>query len=166
MKAKFLFLIFGAGLAVAVVFLASHKTPGSTISEDATDAAKAEWLTDFKTAQQRALAENKTLLIDFTGSDWCPPCMLLEKQVFSQSEFTDYATRNLILLKVDFPRRKSLPANQQAANNALADRFAIQGYPTILAMGADGKLKGQVSTSMFESSAKFIADLERIVRKS
>jgi len=131
----------------------------------ATSAAKTEWLTDFRAAQERARAENKPLLVDFTGSDWCPPCMLLEKQVFSQSEFADYAARNLVVVKIDFPRRKPLPQEQQAANNELAQRFGIQGFPTILVMSPDGKVKGQLGY-MFGGPGKFIAKLEEIALKS
>lgn len=159
-------LLIATVVVVCAFVLSAQRRKASDELILPTGAARVEWLTDFKTAQQRALAENKPLLIDFTGSDWCPPCMILDRQVFSQPEFADYAAQNLILLKVDFPRRKPLSVEDQAENDALARRFAIRGFPTILAMGADGKLKGQVPTSLFNGPGGFIASLEQILRRS
>ncbi len=156
MKIKILFLVGLAVLGILLVFLRRVPDAGQT------QATQAGWLTDFSAAQERARAESKPLVLAFTGSDWCPPCMLLEKQVFSKNEFADYAARHLVLLQVDFPRRKKLPAAQQSANDALARRFAIQGFPTVLILGSDGKLKGQVETSLFGSPQKFFTNLEQL----
>ena len=93
-------------------------------------AAEATWLTNFETAQARARSEKKLLLIEFTGSDWCPPCIMLGRQVFSQPEFKDYAAQHLVLLEVDFPRMKELSPEQRAANAKLAEQFGIDGFPT------------------------------------
>jgi thiol:disulfide interchange protein len=152
-----------AALLVLLTYVRSHRVPkndGRDVSQ-----TKSEWLTDFATAQQRAQAENKPLLIDFTGSDWCPPCELLERDVFSQREFADYAVRNLVLLRVDFPHGKSLSAAQQEANDSLAQRFYIQGFPTILALGPEGKLRGQIELGPLLNPAKFITNLEAVTKK-
>src|SRR6516165_8692992 len=82
-------------------------------------ADEAGWLTDLPKAQAKAKAENKLVLMDFNGSDWCPPCKALRKNVLSTKEFEDYAKKNLVLVDVDFPRSKELPANQKKANEAL-----------------------------------------------
>ncbi len=68
---------------------------------------KPGWLSDYKKAQQEAKANNKLVLLDFTGSDWCGWCMKLNKEVFSQPQFKDYASKALVLLEVDFPRQKA-----------------------------------------------------------
>jgi protein disulfide-isomerase len=107
-------------------------------------AAQLDWLTDLNAAQERARAEKKLMLINFTGSDWCPPCMRLRKEVFSQPEFADYAKENLVLLEADFPRGKQLPAAQQAANESLAKRFGIEAFPTIVVLNPDGKELGRL----------------------
>lgn len=104
--------------------------------------AKPGWLTDFKQAQAEAKAQKKLLLMDFTGSDWCGYCMKLEREVFSQPAFEEYAKKNLILLEIDFPRRKELTAEQKQQNQQLAQQFGIQGFPTIVVFDPDGKPLG------------------------
>ena len=83
-------------------------------------AAEAEWLTDVHAALNKAAAEHKYVLLDFTGSDWCGWCKKLKAEVFDQPEFIAFAKDNLVLVEVDFPRQKQLSAAQQEANNALA----------------------------------------------
>ena len=72
-------------------------------------AADLTWLTDLPKAQAEAKTENKLVLIDFTGSDWCPWCIKLDKETLSQPEFADYAAKNLVLVKVDFLRHTEQP---------------------------------------------------------
>src|SRR4051812_585143 len=69
------------------------------------------WGDNLQKAQDEAKAKNKLLLMDFTGSDWCGWCIKLNKEVFSQPEFKDYAAKNLVLMEVDFPQTKQLPGN-------------------------------------------------------
>jgi thioredoxin-related protein len=78
--------------------------------------AQAQWFTDYNAALKKAQAENKSVLINFTGSDWCPPCMRLKAEVFDKYEFKKYAHDNLILLEIDFPRRIDQPPGVRAAN--------------------------------------------------
>ena len=84
-------------------------------------AAEVTWLTDFKAAEKKAAAENKQLVLNFTGSDWCGWCIRLDKEVFSQPEFVEYANKNLVLVKVDFPRKTTLAAPEKKQNEALAE---------------------------------------------
>lgn len=97
------------------------------------------WLTDWEAAKAKAKAENKPILINFTGTDWCGWCIRIEKEVFSKKEFQEYAAKNLILMEVDFPKKKELPAEVKAQNKALDKEFAIEGYPTIFLLDAEGK---------------------------
>ena len=69
--------------------------------------AEPSWETDYKKAQDQAKAGNKLVLLDFTGSDWCGWCIKLDREVFSKPEFKDYATKNLVLVELDFPRAKA-----------------------------------------------------------
>lgn len=103
----------------------------------------AEWLTDLAKAQAQAKAENKMVLLDFTGSDWCRWCAKLNNEVFSQPEFVQYAATNLVLVKVDFPRKKAQAKKQKAANQALALQYEIELYPTIILLDAAGKQIGK-----------------------
>jgi thiol-disulfide isomerase/thioredoxin len=98
------------------------------------------WMTDYNAAKAQAVAENKPLLLDFTGSDWCPPCMMLEREVFSKKAFLDFAEENLILVKLDFPRGKDQPAELKAQNEALAQRYQIEGFPTVMIFSPEGQL--------------------------
>ena len=83
-------------------------------------------------AQQEAKANNKLLLLDFTGSDWCGWCIKLNKEVFSKPEFKDYANKNLVLMEVDFPRGKSQGSDIKKQNEGLAQQYQIEGFPTAL----------------------------------
>lgn len=129
---------------------------------DAQTSGKLEWLTDYETAKAQARAQNKTLLIDFTGSDWCPPCIALEKTVFSKPEFAAYATQHLVLLEVDFPRRKKLSAEQQAANENVAGQFGIEGFPTVVLLNASGKPLGAVGYYQDTTLKSFLGEIEDV----
>lgn len=102
-------------------------------------AAEGEWLTDFAKAQEKAKAEKKLLFLDFTGSDWCPPCKSLHNTVLTSAEFVKFAKENLVLVEVDFPRSKPQSAELKAANRKLSDKFKIEGYPTVIVLDANGK---------------------------
>lgn len=137
-------------------------------------AADSTWLTDFKEAQQKAKTEKKLVLLDFTGSDWCGWCIKLQREVFSKPEFKDYANRNLILVEIDFPKMKQMSATTQAQNEQLAQKYQIEGFPTILVLNSDGKPLGALSydsaiapdsKQMTGSPQAFIANIEKL-RKS
>jgi len=102
-------------------------------------AGEGNWLTDYNAALAQAKKENKPLLIDFTGSDWCPPCKMMAKEVFAAPTFQEYAAKDLVLLKADFPKLKPLPPAQQQANDALAQKFNIEGFPTLIVLNGEGK---------------------------
>ncbi len=96
------------------------------------------WMTDFQTAKEKAVAQNKDLLLEFTGSDWCPPCKKLTATVFSKKEFVDAASKNFVLVALDFPRKKEQPAAEKSQNKALQGRYAINAYPTVMLCDATG----------------------------
>jgi protein disulfide-isomerase len=101
--------------------------------------AKAVWLTDYAAALERAKAENRKVFLFFTGSDWCGWCMRLDQEILTTPEFIDYAAQDLILVKLDFPRRTKLPAGVLAQNEKLAQRYAVRGYPTVVVLNSEGK---------------------------
>ncbi|MBA3684981.1 MAG: thioredoxin family protein [Planctomycetes bacterium] len=93
--------------------------------------ANGSWLTDYAKARTVATATKRPILIDFTGSDWCGWCVKLDAEVFAKKEFKEWAKDRVVLLKIDFPRRTPLPAAVQAANDQLAQKFGVTGYPTV-----------------------------------
>jgi protein disulfide-isomerase len=125
-------------------------------------AAEANWLTDLSKAQAEAKKERKLVLLDFTGSDWCPPCKQMHKNVLSTSEFADYAKDNLVLVMVDFPHFKQLPASQKTANEALRKKFGVQGYPTTVVLDAEGKELSKTVGYQGESAKEFVANLKKL----
>ena len=82
-------------------------------------ATKEGWLDDLEKAKAQAKAENKKILLDFTGSDWCGWCKKLDKEVFSQQAWKDYAAKHLVLVEVDFPRGFQLPEATKKQNDSL-----------------------------------------------
>lgn len=102
--------------------------------------AGVEWEIDLPDALKQAAAKNKAVLVDFTGSDWCPWCIKLKKEVFDQNQFADFANEKLICVEIDFPHYKAQTSTQQRENRALARKFSVTGYPTVLILNADGKV--------------------------
>ena len=122
------------------------------------------WQTDYKKAQQEAKTNNKLLLLNFTGSDWCGWCIKLHKEVFSQPEFAAYAKKNLVLVEVDFPKRKEQTADLKKANQALSEKYKIEGYPTIIVLNGEGDQVGKLD--YMNSPKPFIAKLDELKKKS
>lgn len=90
------------------------------------------WETDVFKALEKAKAEDKRILLNFTGSDWCGFCVALEERIFSKKEFKDYAEEELVLVFVDAPRGIELSEWQQTHNEALRIGFNIEGFPRII----------------------------------
>lgn len=101
------------------------------------------WLTSMKEAQALSKKTGKPILADFTGSDWCAPCKLLHKEVFDTPQFKAWAKQNVVLLYLDFPIKKPLAPALTKQNDALAKKYQITGYPTVLFLKADGSRIGQ-----------------------
>lgn len=98
------------------------------------------WMTDFEAAKETAAKENKALLVDFTGSDWCGWCIRLVKEVFSHDEFKTGVEDGFVLVEIDYPRDKTgMTAETIAQNEELKEKYSIKGYPTILLMDAKGR---------------------------
>jgi thioredoxin-related protein len=128
-------------------------------------AAELKWTTSLPEAQAKAKAENKLVMMDFTGSDWCGWCIKLNKEVFSQPEFAAYAEKNLVPVEVDFPRSKPQSAEVKKANQALQEKYKIEGYPTIIVLNSQGKQVGELGYTEGGPKA-FIAKLEKLKNKS
>ena len=121
-----------------------------------------EWETDYDKALATAKAENKRVLLDFTGSDWCGWCKKLDKEILSQSQFKDYARENLVLLEVDFPRAKPQNAEVRKQNQELAQQYQVEGFPTIVVLNGDGQKRWQYDGYFPDGLAAFIGQLEKL----
>ena len=137
----------------------------ATLALMSAGAEELQWLTDVPKAVQQAKAENKLVLLDFTGSDWCGWCIKLNKEVFSQPEFADYAKKNLVLVEVDFPRRKEQSAELKKANQALQEKYKIEGYPTLILLNTEGKQVGQMGYQP-GGPKPFVADLDKVKKQA
>ena len=126
--------------------------------------AKPGWTDDYDKGLAQAKTEKKMSLLDFTGSDWCGWCMKLDKEVFSEKEFKDYAKANLVLIELDYPQQKRLPKHTKDQNEKLKADYKITGYPTIFVLDAEGKQIGQLG--YMEGGPKaFIAALDKLKAK-
>lgn len=89
------------------------------------------WYTDYMTVHEISKSSNKPIFAFFTGSDWCGWCHKLQRDVFAKQEFIDWANKNVVLLELDFPKRKQLPEALAQQNYSLQQQFSVRGYPTI-----------------------------------
>ncbi|MCK4886131.1 MAG: thioredoxin family protein, partial [Planctomycetes bacterium] len=107
------------------------------------DKYKGQWIDNFKAAEMIAEKTGRHILINFTGSDWCIWCKRLKQEVFERGGFRKYARKKLVLVEIDFPRKKPLHKKAAAENNALAKKFDIRGYPSVIILNPDGQLVGR-----------------------
>ncbi len=128
-------------------------------------AEELKWMTDLPKAEAKAKSENKLVIMDFTGSDWCPWCIKLDKEVFSTPEFIKYADKNLVPVQVDFPNHKQQPEALKQANQELQKKYKIEGYPTVVVLDSNGKKLGELG---YEPGGPkpFIERLEKLRSKS
>jgi protein disulfide-isomerase len=122
----------------------------------------AEWQTDYAKALEAAKAQNKRVFLDFTGSDWCGPCIQLHKRVFSRPEFIEYAEKNLVLVEIDYPQRKKQSPELVKQNERLATQYGIEekGYPTLVLLDPAGKIVRELQGYDGENAAEIIAWIE------
>lgn len=106
------------------------------------------WETDYNTAIAKAKATGKPVLVEFTGSDWCPPCKMMEKKVFSKSAFIKAASKDFVLLVLDFPRSDRALAK---ANEPYAEKYGVTGFPSVVILDPSGKKKDLFIASQYPS---------------
>ncbi len=131
-----------------------------TLATVAAQAAELKWHTSLPDAKAVAKAESKQIFLEFTGSDWCPPCKKLHSQVLESDAFADFA-KNYVLVELDFPRNKEQSDELKAANKALAKEFKITGYPTVVILDADGKEVTRKVGYGGQSPQEYLAELKK-----
>ena len=125
-----------------------------------------QWLTNFQQAKELSTSQEKTILLVFQGSDWCAPCIKLNRDIFESEHFKAYAKDHFIMLQADFPRRKknALGPELQAHNNALAERYNKGGvFPFVVVLNKDGSVLGQTSYSK-KTPQEYIFELEGFIK--
>ncbi len=133
------------------------------------DGAKVgHWTMDYDAAVKLAAEKKLPLILNFTGSDWCGWCKLMDKNVFAKSEWQKFAAKNAVLVTIDFPQDKSIvPEKYVARNSKLQGEFGVQGFPSYVILDSDGKTKiGQLGAGQDKTPKSFIAEFETVVKTS
>jgi protein disulfide-isomerase len=113
------------------------------------------WMIDYEAALQLAEETDRPVMLNFTGSDWCPPCIQLKKEVFTKDEFKEFARENVVLVELDFPRKKALPQELVAQNERLLDLYGVQGFPTVILLDHQGNVRARTGYSR-QSPSEFV----------
>jgi thioredoxin-related protein len=124
--------------------------------------ADSAWGTNYKKAQEEAKASNKLVLLNFTGSDWCGYCIQFDRLILSQPQFKDYAAKNLILVEIDFPRQKPQNVETRKQNQELAERYQVEGFPTLIVLNGEGKTVWRFDGFYTAGVAAFLAELDKV----
>jgi thioredoxin-related protein len=119
-----------------ILIFAGFMSWGNTIKA----AGNLDWFTSYTEAKKKANEENKFIVVNFTGSDWCTWCKELDKKVFSTSEFKEWSEKNAVLLYLDFPQKIKLTEEQINQNQQIAYLYGITGFPTILIINKYGEV--------------------------
>lgn len=141
----------------AITWLASITAGVSVLSASAFANVPEGWSTDLEKAFAQAKKDNKSVLVEFTGSDWCPPCIAMRKNVFSKKEFVDAASQKFILVELDFPRGDKATAEK---NEPYAQKYKIEGFPTVILFDAEGKEFTRFFASKYPNTEAFLKHLE------
>ena len=164
----------------AISYLALFALSATTLISSGFAKPLKGWGEDLTVALEKAKTENKAVLVEFTGSDWCPPCKMMRKEVFSKSEFVDAAAKTFILVEIDMPRgnpevaKRDQPdvefeksAEFQRAeevvkkNQPLVKKYKIDGYPTVILLDSAGKEFGRFYASKHPTTEDFLKRLDK-----
>jgi thiol:disulfide interchange protein len=120
------------------------------------------WETDVDAAIALAKKEGKSVMLEFTGSDWCPPCIMMSKKVFSKQEFVTAASKDFVLVHLDFPKGDKALAEK---NKPYAEKYEIEGYPTVILLDGKGKEFDRFFASQYPEIDLFLAHLKAALEK-
>ena len=124
------------------------------------------WLTNFNQAKNEAAKSGKYILINFSGSDWCGPCIRLHKEIFGSEAFIKYAADHLVLVNADFPRltKHQLSKEQEKMNDDLADKYNSQGhFPYTVLVDANGKVIKSWDGFPNETPENFVSEINSVL---
>lgn len=155
-----------ARVLIAALLLLSVARAVPAVEFDKEGVTPGKWTMDLEAARKYAKEKNATILLNFTGSDWCGWCKLMEKNVFSQQAWKDYAKTDVVMVMLDFPRDKSLvPAKYVARNKKLSAKYKVTGYPTYVLLDDDGAtVLGRFGAGRDKTAESLMAELKAFTR--
>jgi len=115
------------------------------------------WETNVEEAIALAKKEKKSVMLEFTGSDWCPPCIMMSKKVFSKEEFLKQASEKFVLVHLDFPNGDP---ELKKKNEPYAEKYEIEGFPTVVLLDSEGKEFTRFFASQYPDIDLFLSHLE------
>ncbi len=148
----------------AVTYLAVFAMSGAAMVSSAFSKEPEGWTADLAKALEQAKKEKKAVLVEFTGSDWCPPCKMMRKEVFSKKEFTEAASKNYILVEVDFPRAEDQKEILEKSK-PFAEKYKIDAFPTVVLLDSEGKEFNRFIASEFPKPDAFLKHLDEALEK-
>jgi thioredoxin-related protein len=146
----------------AITWLASATVGVAALSASAFASTPEGWSTDLEKAFKDAKAQDKAVLVEFTGSDWCPPCIAMRKNVFSKKEFVEGASKKYILVELDFPNGDK---EVKEKNQPYAKKYKIEGFPTVILFNSEGKEFNRFFASEFPKTDLFLAHIDKALEK-
>jgi thioredoxin-related protein len=126
------------------------------------------WTMDFDAASKLAAEKKVPMMLNFTGSDWCGWCKLMDKNVFAEAEWKKYAAENVVLVTLDFPKDKTIvPEKFVERNEKLQAKFGVRGFPTYVVLDSDGETKlGQLGAGRDKTPPSFVEEFKGVSRLS
>jgi thiol:disulfide interchange protein len=146
----------------AITWLASVTVGVAALTASAFANTLEGWSTDLDKAFKTAKAENKCVLVEFTGSDWCPPCIAMRKNVFSKKDFVKGASKNYILVELDFPKGDK---ELKKKNDPFAKKYKIEGFPTVILFSPEGKEFTRFFASQYPTTDEFLKHIDDSLEK-
>lgn len=133
-----------------------------------TGAKVGQWTMDYDAAVKLAAEKKLPLILNFTGSDWCGWCKLMDENVFAKPEWQKFAEKNAVLVTIDFPKDKSIvPARYVDRNSKLQGDFGVRGFPSYVILDSDGKTQiGQLGAGQEKTPKSFIAEFQGVIKTS
>lgn len=141
-----------------IKLLVSAAFAGITLVANAADG----WMTDIDAALAKAKESKKSVMVEFTGSDWCPPCIMMGKEVFSKKEFVEKASKKFILVKIDIPNKDPKLKEQ---NSKVLEKYKVQGVPTVVLLNPEGKEFDRFGAAKYPTVETFTARLDESLDK-
>lgn len=142
----------------AITYLAAFTLGAAAMVGSAFANTLEGWSTDLEAAFKEAKEKDKPVLVEFTGSDWCPPCIAMRKNVFSKKEFVEKASKDFILVELDFPKGDP---ELKKKHQPYAEKYKIEGFPTVILFNSDGEEFTRFFASAHPTVDKFLAHLKK-----
>ena len=146
----------------AITWLASVTVGVAALTASAFANTLEGWSTDLDKAFKTAKAENKCVLVEFTGSDWCPPCIAMRKNVFYKKDLVKGASKNYILVELDFPKGDK---ELKKKNDPFAKKYKIEGFPTVILFSPEGKEFTRFFASQYPTTDEFLKHIDDSLEK-